>query len=122
MVTALACAYVRYGDTPAVDGLLYGIVPAVIAIIVHALLGLLRTAIKTVWLAGLVSASLIAYLVGVNELVVLAAGALLAAAGQLLRARPCAIACTASSSRRCSQPPDSRCSPTLRAPSLPSCS
>ncbi|MFI6813940.1 chromate efflux transporter [Nonomuraea sp. NPDC050328] len=85
IVTALAWAYVTYGQTPAVEGLLYGIVPAVIAIIAHALFGLLRTVIKTVWLGVLAAAALAAYLLGVNELVVLAAGALLAAGVRLAR-------------------------------------
>jgi chromate transporter len=88
MVTALAWAYVRYGSTPAVSGLLYGIVPAVIAIIVHALLGLLGTVIKTVWLAVLAVAALVAYLAGVNELLLLACGAVLATAVHLLRRPP----------------------------------
>jgi chromate transporter len=88
IVTALAWAYVSYGETPAVEGILYGIVPAVIAIIAHALLGLLRVVIKTIWLAGLAAAALAAYLLGVNELVVLAAGALLAAAAYLIRHPP----------------------------------
>ncbi|GIH28357.1 chromate transporter [Acrocarpospora phusangensis] len=83
MVTALAWAYVTYGSTPEVEGILYGVVPAVIAIIVHALFGLLRTAIKSIWLAVLAVAALAAYLLGVNELLILAAGALLAAAAQL---------------------------------------
>ncbi|GHE27085.1 chromate transporter [Streptosporangium violaceochromogenes] len=83
MVTALAWAYVSYGNTPAVRGLLYGIVPAVIAIIAHALIGLLRAVIKSVWTAALTVAALTAYLLGVNELLVLAAGALLAAAVRL---------------------------------------
>ncbi|GAA1008209.1 chromate transporter [Acrocarpospora pleiomorpha] len=85
MVTGLAWAYVTYGHTPAVEGILYGIVPAVIAIIAHALIGLLRTAIKNIWLGVLAVAALAAYLLGVNELLVLAAGALLAGAARMLR-------------------------------------
>ncbi|WP_328816428.1 chromate efflux transporter [Nonomuraea cypriaca] len=88
IVTALAWAYVTYGNTPAVEGILYGIVPAVIAIIAHALFGLLRTVIKNLWLAALTVAALTAYLLGVNELLVLAAGALLAAAARALRRPP----------------------------------
>ncbi|GII83525.1 chromate transporter [Sphaerisporangium siamense] len=80
MVTALAWAYVTYGQTPAVEGILYGVVPAVIAIIAHALSGLLRTVVKNVWLGVLAIAAVAAYLLGVNELLILAAGALLAAA------------------------------------------
>ncbi|MEO3811480.1 chromate efflux transporter [Sphaerisporangium sp. B11E5] len=85
IVTALAWGYVTYGSTPAVQGLLYGIVPAVIAIIVHALSGLLRTVIKSVWLAVLAVAALAAYLLGLNELLILATGALLAAAARSAR-------------------------------------
>ncbi|MDF5755054.1 chromate efflux transporter [Spongiactinospora sp. TRM90649] len=85
MVTALAWAYVTYGTTPAVEGILYGIVPAVIAIIAHALFGLLRTVIKNVRLGVLAIAALAAYLLGVNELLILAAGALLAAAALAAR-------------------------------------
>jgi chromate transporter len=88
MVTGLAWAYVTYGDTPAVEGILYGIVPAVIAIIANALFGLLRTVIKTIWLGGLVIAALVAYLLGVNELLVLGAGAVLAAAVRVIRDPP----------------------------------
>ncbi|MFI7705361.1 chromate efflux transporter [Nonomuraea sp. NPDC049480] len=88
MVTALAWAYVTYGSTPAAEGLLYGIVPAVIAIIAHALFGLLRTVVKTVWLGVLAVAALAAYLLGVNELLVLAVGAVLAAAARVLRSPP----------------------------------
>lgn len=76
MVTALAWGYVRYGDTPAVQGLLYGVVPAVVAIIVNALLGLLPVVVRGWWPALLVAGGLVAYLVGVNELLILLAGAL----------------------------------------------
>ena len=88
MVTGLAWAYVTYGDTPAVDGVLYGIVPVVIAIIANALLALLRTVIKNIWLGGLVVVALVAYLAGVHELLVLAGGAVLAAVVRLLRHPP----------------------------------
>lgn len=77
IVAALAWAYVRFGQRPAVAGLLYGIKPVVVAIVVWAVAGLLRTAIKG-WLTGIVAAAgLAAYLLGVHELVVLAAGGVL---------------------------------------------
>ncbi|MEV4807735.1 chromate efflux transporter [Nonomuraea sp. NPDC049421] len=85
IVTALAWAYVTYGRTPAVEGILYGIVPVVIAIIAHALFGLLRAVIKSWWLGAVAAGALAAYLLGVNELLILAAGALLAAAAHLPR-------------------------------------
>jgi chromate transporter len=75
IVLTLAWAYVRYGRTPAAGGLLYGIKPVVVAIICWALLSLVRTAIGGV-LTGLVAAvALVAYLLGGNELLILAAGA-----------------------------------------------
>jgi chromate transporter len=88
IVTGLAWAYVTYGETPAVEGLLYGIVPAVIAIIAYALFALFRTVIKNVWLGVLAVAALAAYLLGVNELLVLAAGALATAGARLARRPP----------------------------------
>jgi chromate transporter len=51
MVGALAWAYVLYGKLPAVSGVLYGIKPVVIAVILQALWGLGRTAVKTTFLA-----------------------------------------------------------------------
>lgn len=88
MVTALAWAYVRYGDTPALAGLLYGVVPVVVAVIVHALGGLVRTVVKNVWLGAVAAAALAAYLLGVNELVVLGAGAVVFALAHLLATLP----------------------------------
>lgn len=93
MVTALAWAYLRFGDRPEVEGLLYGIVPVVIAIIAFALFGLVRTVIRNVWLGLLAVVALAAYLLGVNELVILAAGAALAVAAHVAgKARPSARA------------------------------
>ncbi|HEU4354495.1 MAG TPA: chromate efflux transporter [Actinomycetota bacterium] len=72
IVLALAWAYVRYGETPAVEGLLYGIEPVVIAIVLQALLRLGRTAVKRSALLIAVGLGVVAlYLVGVNELVLL---------------------------------------------------
>ncbi|MFI9561141.1 chromate efflux transporter [Nonomuraea endophytica] len=88
MVTALAWGYVTYGSTPAVEGVLYGIVPAVIAIVAHALFGLIRTVIKTIWLGAMALVALTTYLLGVNELLILAGAALLSAALHLLRNPP----------------------------------
>lgn len=87
MVTALAWGYVEHGEAPALQGVLYGVVPAVLAIVAHALVGLLRTVLKTVWLALLAAAALAAYLLGVHELVVLAAGGVLAGAARLAALR-----------------------------------
>jgi chromate transporter len=80
IVTVLAWVYVEHGRTPAFEHVLYGVVPVVVAIIVWALVPLLRTVVKSWWLALLVVAGLTAYLLGVNELVVLFGGGALAAA------------------------------------------
>lgn len=102
MVTVLAWAYVRYGDTPAVEGVLYGIVPAVIAIIAYAILGLLRTVIKGVGTGVLGAAALAAYLLGSTS----SSCSPLAPRSRSLQTGsvdgPAGTACTAWSSRRCS--------------------
>jgi chromate transporter len=53
MVMGIAWAYVRYGGLPQFEALLYGVKPVVIAVILQALLGLGRKAVKTKVLAGI---------------------------------------------------------------------
>ena len=77
MVGILAWAYVRYGSLPAVSGLLYGVKPVVIAIILQALWKLGRTAIKSAWLAIVALLTLFLSLVGVSPLVTLIIGGFL---------------------------------------------
>jgi chromate transporter len=80
LVGIIAWAYVRYGHLPAVAALLYGVKPVVIAVILQALLGLGRTAVKS-WvlaIAGLVCVGL--SIAQVNVLLILfGAGAIVAA-------------------------------------------
>ena len=76
IVGVLAWAYVRYGDTPSVEGVLYGVKPVVIAIVVTAIAKLAPTAGKSWPLRVLGVAAAGAYLLGVNELLLLALGAL----------------------------------------------
>jgi chromate transporter len=71
VVLGFAWAYVEYGTTPAGEALLYGIEPMVIAIVAIALVSLGQTAMKDAWLTGAGVASLVLYLAGVNELIVL---------------------------------------------------
>lgn len=78
LVCVLAWAYVRYGRTAVGTGLLYGITPVVIAIIGYAVVQLVPTAVRGVWLGVLAAAGLAAYLLGLNELVILGAGGALA--------------------------------------------
>jgi chromate transporter len=71
IVLALAWVYVRYGRLPAAAGLLYGVKPVVIAVVVQALVGLARAAVKSrvLGVAGVVAVAATA--AGVHELVVL---------------------------------------------------
>ena len=50
LTLAIACAYVRFGRLPQVQGLLYGIKPVVLAIVFQALWNLGRTAFRSRWL------------------------------------------------------------------------
>lgn len=68
LVTVIAWAYVRFGTLPAVAGLLYGVKPVVIAVVLQALWGLGRTAVKTRTLAALGAVATVASFLGVNEL------------------------------------------------------
>jgi len=74
IVMGLAWIYVQYRSLPQVEGLLYGIKPVLIAIILHALWGLTGRAIKgpATLIAGLGSLAL--YLVGFHPVPVLLLG------------------------------------------------
>jgi chromate transporter len=91
MVMILAWAYVRYGSVPAVSGLLYGVKPVVIAIILQALWKLGGTAIKTPWLAVVAMIALGLSLWGVSPLIVLVVGGVLALGAMLIRWRAKAL-------------------------------
>lgn len=72
MTAAIAWAYVRFGSLPHVAGVLYGIKPVVIAIVVQALWGLAPKAIKkSRWLAALGIAACVAAALNVDALIVL---------------------------------------------------
>jgi chromate transporter len=72
MVAAIAWAYVRFGKLPEVSAVLYGVKPVVIAVILQALWGLGRTAVKTSFLGVMgVLCALLAF-VGLHPLLVLA--------------------------------------------------
>jgi len=87
IVLAFAWAYARYGSTPQAEGLLYGITPVVVAIVVHALWGLLRTAVKGPFLAVVGAAALALYFLGMGEIPLLFGGALLVLSTRIVRRR-----------------------------------
>lgn len=77
IVLGIAVLYERYGTTPAAEALLYGIQPVIIAVILQAVWGLSRAAIKS-WLLGLVAVAVFGlYFLNINELLLLFAGGLL---------------------------------------------
>jgi chromate transporter len=87
MVAALAWAYVRFGALPVTAAVLYGVKPVVIAVILQALWGLGRAAIRTSFSAAVALASLALSALGLQPiLLLLVAGAFVAAAGAMLRA------------------------------------
>ncbi len=71
LVLAFAWAYVQFGASPQATALLYGIKPVIIAIIIQAIYGLLRSAIKTRLLGAAVVVAIALYLLGLNPLVLL---------------------------------------------------
>ena len=79
IVTAFAWAYVRYGSLPEVAGILYGVKPVIIVIVLQALWSLGKTAIKTKFLAAIGLAGVVLTWLGVHELLILAGAGLLVA-------------------------------------------
>jgi chromate transporter len=69
LVIVFAWAYVTYGATPQGFGLLYGIKPVIVAIILQAIWGLGRTAVKSPLLGVVVVLTVVLYAVGLNPLV-----------------------------------------------------
>jgi chromate transporter len=86
-VTLLAWAYVRLGSLPSVAGVLYGVKPVVIALIVQAVLKLAGSAVKSVWLGVVGVLAVIAFVRGLDEIAVLAGGGLLASLAYTARSR-----------------------------------
>jgi len=81
IVSAIAWAYVRFGSLPRAQGMLYGIKPVVVAIIIQALGKLSRSAVRTPLLAVIATLAAVLNLIGMSPILVLAiAGALSAAA------------------------------------------
>jgi len=86
LLTLLAAwAYVRFGSLPPLAHVLYGIKPAMIAVVLQALVSLGRTAVRSRLLAAVAVVATAATFAGVNELALLLAAGLLV---MTLRARP----------------------------------
>jgi chromate transporter len=87
IVLALAWLYVTYGSTPPAQALLAGIKPVVIGIVVVALAGLARRVAGRPAYFALATVAGAVYVLGVDELAILAAGALAGLALGLLEGR-----------------------------------
>jgi chromate transporter len=85
IVLGLAVVYKRFGALPEVGWLLYGVKPAIIAIIAQALVGLGRTAVKGPLTAVVGVAAAVLSLLGVNLPLLLGASGLLTLAAARIR-------------------------------------
>jgi chromate transporter len=77
IVTAFAWTYARYSSVPQVTGVLYGVKPVIIAIVLQALWGLGKAALKTKLLWAVGGAGIALGLLGINELLILAGSGVL---------------------------------------------
>ena len=80
-----AWAYQRFGSLPQVEGLLYGVKPVIIAVVLQALWGLGRVAVKTQFLALVGLSAVAANAVGVNEVATLVGAGAVVAGAQLAK-------------------------------------
>jgi chromate transporter len=87
IVTGFAWAYIRYGSIPEVKGILYGVKPVIIAIVLQALWSLGRTAINTKFLAVVGVAAIVLAFLGVHELLLLSGGGVAVGIGRFTRRR-----------------------------------
>ncbi len=76
IVGTLAWAYVRFGKLPQVTGILYGVKPVIIVVVIQALLRLGKIALKTKLLIAITTVVVVLSFLRINELaLLLAAGA-----------------------------------------------
>jgi len=82
IVAGFAWAYQRYGGLPEVAGILYGVKPVIIAVVLRALWSLRVAVTKNRWVAGMGLAAALLNGAGVNELIVLFAAGIVVALAQ----------------------------------------
>jgi chromate transporter len=85
IVWFFAWSYVEFGSLPQFQSILLTIKPVIVAVIAQAVWGLSKNAVKDRILFGLCVASILLYMTGLNELILLAGVAL---ANFLLRGKP----------------------------------
>ncbi len=84
IVLVFAWIYVHYGSLPQITGVLYGVKPVIIAIVLQALWSLGQTAIKNVFLAIAGIAGIVLAFLGVHELLILFGGGVVIGFGGLI--------------------------------------
>jgi chromate transporter len=88
IVLGIAWAYVRFGALPAAARVMAAVAPVVIAVVIQAIVGLARTALRSRELVILGVAAVLAGMLGVHELVILlAAGGIMAIGRASIAAR-----------------------------------
>jgi len=85
IVLGFAWGYVRFKSLPETSALLYGVRPVIIAIVLQALWGLARSAVKSRFLAAVGVAAALAAFFGVNEIALLFLAGVVVAAVQWAR-------------------------------------
>jgi chromate transporter len=71
LVTLIAWGYVTYGQLPELTGVLYGVKPVIVAVVLQALLKFGRDTLRTPLLAGVAVLGVALTLAGVHELLIL---------------------------------------------------
>jgi chromate transporter len=87
IVSVIAWAYVRFGSLPKAEGVLYATKPAVVAIVIQALLKLGRTGLRTIPLAVIAVLAVVLNVFGVSPVLVLVFAGLVSAAALTMKNR-----------------------------------
>jgi chromate transporter len=88
IVLALAWTYVTFGQLPSVAGVLYGVKPVVIAVVLQALWKLGQTCVRSWLLAAAGGIAVVLVVLGVHELLVLFGSGLALASLRAMTTRP----------------------------------
>jgi chromate transporter len=88
IVTVIAWAYTRFGTLPQANAILYGVKPVIQAVILQALWGLSRSAVKNRLLGAVCIAGVFLGSIGIHELAILLVGGVIVASTAWIRNRP----------------------------------